>query len=149
MSRYWYFLKNYPKENADISADILLASFNNSVKKSNFPSSSKNTNVTPVFRKVDRNFKDNYRPISVLPKMSKLFDRCIFCQLYSFMFELLSKYHCLSTYGFFQAVIFALNFLKGNRYLSRTSPSFFLCVLVLSKKGRLGSELALITKELI
>ena len=40
------------KENADICADILLASFNDSVEKSNFPSSLKKANITPVFKKV-------------------------------------------------------------------------------------------------
>ena len=39
------------KENADIFADILLASFNDSVEKSNFPSSLKKANITPVFKR--------------------------------------------------------------------------------------------------
>ena len=47
------------KENADIFADILLASFNDSVEKSNFPSSLYNTNITPAFKRGDRNSKDN------------------------------------------------------------------------------------------
>ena len=81
------------KENADI-ADVLLASFNDSVEKSNFPSSLKKANITPVFKKGDRNSKDNYRPASILPNMSKIFERCIFRQLYSFMLEFLSKYQC-------------------------------------------------------
>ena len=82
------------KENADIFADILLASFNDSVKKSNFPSSLRKANITPVFKKGYRNSKDNYRPVSILPNMSKMFERSIFCQLYGFMFEFLSKYQC-------------------------------------------------------
>ena len=77
------------KVNADIFADILLANFNDSVEKSNFPSSLKNANTTPVFKKGDRNSKDNYRPVSRLLNMSKIFARCIFCQLYSFMLEFL------------------------------------------------------------
>ena len=82
------------KENADIFADILLASFNDSVEKSNFPSSLKKANITPVSKKGDRNSKDNYRPVSILPNMSKILERCTFCQLYSFMIEFLSKYQC-------------------------------------------------------
>ena len=62
------------KENADIFADILLASFNDSVKKPNFPSSLNNENKTPAFKKGDINAKDNYKPVSILPNMSKIFE---------------------------------------------------------------------------
>ena len=89
------------KENADIFADILLARFNDSVEKSNFPSFLKKANITPVFKKGDRNSKDNYRPVSILPNISKIFERCIFRQLYRFMFEFLSKYQC----GFAKGIV--------------------------------------------
>ena len=82
------------KENEDIFADILLANFNDSVGKSNFPSSLKKANITPVFKNGNRNSKDNYRPVTIFPNMSKIFERCIFRQLYSFMLEFLSKYQC-------------------------------------------------------
>ena len=75
-------------------ADILLASFNDSVKKSNIPSSLRKANIKPVLKKGYRNSKDNYGPVSILPNMSKMFERSIFCQLYGFMFEFLSKYQC-------------------------------------------------------
>ena len=49
------------KENVDIFADILLASFNDSVEKSNFPSSLKN--IMSVHKEDDRNSKDHYRSV--------------------------------------------------------------------------------------
>ena len=64
------------------------------MEKSNFPSILKNASITPVFKKGDRNFKDNYRPVSILPYISKIFERCIFCQLSNFMDQFLSKYLC-------------------------------------------------------
>ena len=81
------------QENTVIFAEIL-ASFNDSVEKSNFPYSLKKANITSVFKKGDRNSKDNYRPVSILPNMPKIFERCISCQLYSFIFEFLAKYQC-------------------------------------------------------
>ena len=66
------------KENADIFANVLVSSFNDSIEKSNFPSILKNASITPVFKKGDRNSKDNYRPVSILPNISKIFERCIF-----------------------------------------------------------------------
>ena len=38
--------------------------------------------------------RDNYRPVSILPNISKIFERCIFCQLSKFMDQFLSKYQC-------------------------------------------------------
>ena len=52
----------------------------------------KKANITPVFKKGGRNSKNNYRPFIILPTISKIFERCIFRQSYSFMFEFLSKY---------------------------------------------------------
>ena len=69
----------------DIFTDIPLASFNDSVERSNFPSSLKKAIITSVFKKGDRNSKDNYRPVSILPNLSNIFERCIFRQFYSFM----------------------------------------------------------------
>ena len=82
------------KENADIFANIIFASFYGSVEKPNFLSSLKKANITAVFKKGERYSKDSYRPVSIRPNMSRKFERCIFRQLYSFMLEFLSKYRC-------------------------------------------------------
>ena len=36
-----------------------------------FPSILKLTDITPVVKKGDRNFKENYRPVSILPNISQ------------------------------------------------------------------------------
>ena len=79
---------------ADIFANVLVSNFNDSIEKSNFPSILKNATITPVFKKGDRNSKDNYRPVSILPNISKIFERCIFCQLSNFKDQFLLKYQC-------------------------------------------------------
>ena len=84
------------KENADIFANVLASNFNDSIEKSNFLSILKNAIITPVFKKGDRDSKDNYRLVSILPNISKIFERCIFRQLSNFMNQFLSKYQ----YGF-------------------------------------------------
>ena len=73
------------KENADIFANVLVSNFNDSIEKSNFPFILKNATITPVFKKDDRNSKDNYRAVSILPNISKIFQRFIFRQLSNFM----------------------------------------------------------------
>ena len=84
------------KENADIFANVLVSNFNDSIENSNFLSILKNATITPVFKKGDRDSKDNYRPVSTLPNISKIFERCIFRQLSNFMNQFLPKYQ----YGF-------------------------------------------------
>ena len=61
------------KKNPDIISDILLKEFNKSMEICKFPSSSKMADVTPVYKKGNRSDKDNYRPVSILPNLSKKF----------------------------------------------------------------------------
>ena len=52
--------------------------------------------ITPVLKKGDRNSKENYRPVSILSNISKIFDGCMFRQISSFMDSSPSK----QQYGF-------------------------------------------------
>ena len=63
------------KENVDIFANVLVSNFNDSIETSNFPSILKDASITPVFEKGDRNCKDNYRPVRILPNVCKIFER--------------------------------------------------------------------------
>ena len=49
-----------------------------------FPKILKIGKVTPVFKKGDPQLFDNYRPISILPIFGKIFEKVIYCRLYSF-----------------------------------------------------------------
>ena len=82
------------KENTDIFADFLHVSFNEFVKKSEFPSVLKQANITPVFKKGEREFKNNYRPVSILSNVSKIFERIMFRQISNYMESFFSKYQC-------------------------------------------------------
>ena len=72
------------KENSDLFAEIICKYFNESLEKSKFPDCFKLANVTPVFKKGTRTSKSSYRPVSILPILSKLFDRLISKQLSEF-----------------------------------------------------------------
>ena len=77
-SCYWI------KGNNDLFAEIICKYFNESLEKSKFPDCLKLTNVTPVFEKGARNSKNNYRPVSILQILSKLFELLISKQLSEF-----------------------------------------------------------------
>ena len=75
---------------------VLLTEFYESLKLSRFPHSMKSADITPVFKKNDRTDKTNYRPISIFPNLSKVFERCIYKQLSAYFDAVLSK----QQYGF-------------------------------------------------
>ena len=66
--------------NNDISACITLI-INQSIKSGIFPDILKIAKVTPIYKKDDKKFIKNYRPISVLPVISKVFETVICDQL--------------------------------------------------------------------
>ena len=50
--------------------------------------------MKPVFDKDSRTDKKNYRPISILPNVSKFYERCLNKQLEEYFQALLCKYQC-------------------------------------------------------
>ena len=62
------------KENADIFGSYICDFFNDCVERGGFPSILKLANITPVFKGF-KGSRDNYRPMSILPFISKIFER--------------------------------------------------------------------------
>ena len=81
-------------------ASFLHSIFNTSVTNSEFPSVLKQANITTVFKKGERYTKDNYRPVSILPNVSKIFERCMFRQINQNMYVFLSRYQCSFRQGY-------------------------------------------------
>ena len=82
------------KNNSDIFSRFFQANFNNTIETSTFPEQLKYADVKPVFKKDSRTDKKNYRPISILPNVSKTYEMCINKQLEEHFQTLLSKYQC-------------------------------------------------------
>ena len=59
--------------------------FNTSIETSFFPDSWKIARVTPIYKNGDRAEKSNYRPISLLPVISRLFEKLVTNQVYQYM----------------------------------------------------------------
>ena len=59
--------------------------FKNILQTSVYPDLWKQANVTPIFKKEDKQLVKNYRPISLLPICGKLFEKIIFNHLYDYL----------------------------------------------------------------
>ena len=59
-----------------------------------FPTAEKCAKITPVHKSDDKTVMDNYRPISILPVLSKVFERIVHNQLYTYLEENNLLSHC-------------------------------------------------------
>lgn len=86
------------KENADLLATPLAALFNRSVVSGVFPENFKISIIIPLFKSGDRSSVSNYRPISLLPIFSKIFEKIIHRRLTDFLDSI--GFFADSQYGF-------------------------------------------------
>ena len=80
-------------DTSDISSSYITTIYNNSITNSCYPSL-KWADNTPVQKKDNRSLKSNYIPISILPSVSKIFERIIHDQILIFVEQYLSPYLC-------------------------------------------------------
>ena len=77
---------------ADIISGAVADTFNENKNNNVYPSFLKVQNVTPLYKGEERTLKKNYRGVSILPVLSKLFGRELNEQMYEFIEEFLSDY---------------------------------------------------------
>ena len=87
-----------PAKMLKLSCDIIVPSltyiFNLSISTGIYVDDWKRDRVIPVYKTEDRTKCENYRPISILPIISKLFEKEVFGQLYQYLIDnsLLSRF---------------------------------------------------------
>ena len=82
------------KKNSEVFAGYFQKNINFCIENSIFPSDLKVADVTPAFKKKSKTSKDNYRPISILPNISKIYERCLYNQMQTYFDNILSNYQC-------------------------------------------------------
>ena len=85
------------KENIDIFADFLCGSINSTIS---FTSSLKLAGVTPVHKKGRKDMKENFRPVSIWPTLSKIYEKCIVAKMSSFFDSIFSNQQCSFRRGY-------------------------------------------------
>ena len=82
------------KDNLDIFSQVMTKYFNDTVNTSEFPAAMKFADVISVFKKNERSIKENYRPVSILPVFSKIFEKILHDQILAYFANILSKNQC-------------------------------------------------------
>ena len=84
------------KENIDIMSNIFHEDINKCFSESFFPDDLKRAEVIPVFKKDikkdSKTLKENYRPVSILSNISKIYETCLYNELSNYFEDLFSDY---------------------------------------------------------
>ena len=82
------------KENSDVFCAVIQNLYNYGLSKGIFPKELKAGDISSLFKKEDAFTKKNYRPITVLPSVSKIYDRMMQGQMLPFVQSFLSPLLC-------------------------------------------------------
>ena len=85
---------NILKKNAAFFAKYICDDINTLIRSSKFHNELKEADIVPVHKKKSKFSKENYRPISILPNISKVYERCLYDQISNFFEDVFSKYQC-------------------------------------------------------
>ena len=86
------------KETASVIAPSLCKIFNKSPQLGSFPSDRKLANGVPVHKKDAKDYVENYRPTSLFPIVSKVFERCVLNSIMDHLYHVISpKQHGFCT----------------------------------------------------
>ena len=78
----------------DFSFHFLTNCINKFIKNNEFPGSLKLSNIVPAHMNKDPTGKTNYRPVSILPLLSKVFEKLMHIQLYDYTENILNQLLC-------------------------------------------------------
>ena len=85
------------KENMDIMSNIFHDNINKCFSESFFPDDLKRAEVIPVFKKDikkdSKTLKENYRPVSILSNISKIYETCLYNEFSSYFEDVFSDDH--------------------------------------------------------
>ena len=85
------------KDNIDIFSEF---AFHTSIFDATFPLELKNAAVIPLFKNKNQNNVENYRPVSILPNLTMISERCLYDQMGKYFNHIFSKWQCGFLKGF-------------------------------------------------
>ena len=90
----------YIKKFSDVFTPVITDDYNNCVAIGIFPECFKTAEVIPTYKKDKPTEKTNYRPISILSNISKIYERLMHDNMSDYFNDVLSKFQCDFRRGF-------------------------------------------------
>lgn len=83
MQKFWIRRNSYiiDKKGGDIICPILVHLINLSLRTGVFPDKLKIAKVVPIYKSGDASNFSNYRPVSVLPVLSKIYEKVVYARV--------------------------------------------------------------------
>ena len=72
------------KLNSDIFSNLIYKHFNCCIDKGEFLNDLKHVDIVPIYKKNNKCEKENYRPVSILSNLSKIYENLMYNQLYEY-----------------------------------------------------------------
>ena len=88
------------KLNKSIFSKFITSNFNHCLPVGEFPCELKDADITPVYKKEDKCDKSNYRAVSILSNISKIYEKTMYNQLQPYFDSILSDNQCSFRKGF-------------------------------------------------
>ena len=82
------------KLNCDIFSNLIYKHFNCCIDKGEFPNDLKHADIVPIYKKNSKCKKENYRPVSVLSNLFKIYEKLMYNQLYEYFDNILFPSQC-------------------------------------------------------
>ena len=82
------------KLNSDIFSNLIYKHFNYCIDKGEFPNDLKHADIVPVYKKNNKCEKENYRPVSILSNLSKIYEKLMYSQIYDYFDNILFPSQC-------------------------------------------------------
>ena len=101
------------KETAPVISTSLCSLYNKSLNRGVFPQEWKIANIVPVYKKGDKEYLENYRPISLLCIVSKVFERCVLNNIREHIYQEIKT----SQHGFTRGKSCVTNLLEVLNYM--------------------------------
>ena len=116
-------------------AEPLSQLFNLSLSAGVFPNQWKIARIAPIYKDGDSDIRSNYRPISVLPVISKLFEKLINDQYYNFLLSNHLLYSHQSSFRRLHSVLTCLLKCTNDWYLNTENGKYTLVTFIDLKKA--------------
>ena len=103
---------NIPNKLLKMAGDIVVPSltqiFTKSISTGVFPTEWKLARVSPIFKKGKRDDPNNYRPISIIPTVAKIFEKIVYDHLCEYLNDNNLLTHCRSGFRSLHSTFTAL-----------------------------------------